>query len=1243
MAKANYNSRSELRQQLANIENMGVRAAPGLACLIICAAVFAAPLPVFAASPLHPVGNFDELPLWPKAMPADMADIEIHPPPDAVLRQKRFERRNDPASIRALCLKLSLAMEPEAPGLDTFRDLVRRSRHADALDAYRAYFFAKLKNPEQYGAHPHNLTGYRLKAGKKWVLQRIHADILHWAMQGVYTAGSVRGKVGPPGQMAWVPYRLALPDGATFGRTGNDHPFWRTEKGSAARKEIEFFRALNKYPLEFMPLSTRLLQSYVLTGNRAHLERCCEILDDWILNARKDIDALPIDIRSATELESERLRDFPGMMRVMVDERPAFAEHFDSATLVRLMLHLLRDFIPYTIRAKRTELANWGIMGIGNAFHFATLFQEFKSMTYTRRELWRLWNINFTHFFALDGAAYEAADTGHSRIAVPRAREFLPYCLLPKLCGPMERQAFNDLLRDRMRYVVVQMTPRARQHPRFDPAYSSHPKYEWLEPKWTTFDTVSPMQELLMNHDTEVRNRMQTVMKNRGRIKEVAPPQVLSDVAPYAAMYFLRESWHKDAEYFQLTDYRGSCANLAMRYVPLKSVIFGREPGRFDLSKRGRNLVVGNAISVDRKPGNFFHGWAKTGGKTRYCAQPDRTVAGHRFHTSERFDLAESVQAHPYYRPPQGLRRDSQIFNLYNVIPGLNNDPVDDLTVYRQVFALRGEGVYLVSTRIENESGAEHEYSQFFALPTWVPATRIDQAKERVKTLRDAGHDLIVKEPKRGFLATSNIGHENISIYMAANETMRFGNTIDKKGDHVSSPPQLDLMEKALAKYVSRKVSGRDFARGWPSLLVRPVSVRWKGAGHQIFQMVLVTRDVSDNEVKTPLSGGLRSYQENHGADGALGCEIITRNGTPVWFQAGPRRLNDLRAGPVHAKAEALMSTQKAGAISGIVLGAESVTIEGQAYPLVVSDAEYALEVGGRFTSTAIRRPIDTVHILPRHNVFVDEMEISFDIPNHDTRNIEFRYTLDGQSPTLESSLYTKPFTINRTSMVKVRPFRKGLTETPWDFPGLDAGKTMVGIMKEVDYKTALPAVRGRPGLQYEYMESDWPDLFMNAGDRGMIPVLDRGHADSLLDPAEIARIRKGNHAYAIRYSGTISIPADGVYVWHAPKHLFDVTMDAGFDLRVWVGGEEWFPSPGLHAQNTWSVALQKGQHEFQVVFVDLRYKKFKSEYWLPWQEQEVWKGIPTLQISGTSLKKQPVPRSWLMHHEDTSRGAKDR
>jgi len=1185
-------------------------------------------LSVFADTPLHPTGNFNELPPWPKKMPAQFKEFTVASAPDAEIRYKKFLERNNPQSHKALCLRLNEAIEASAPHLGTFRSLVKKKDYSKALDAYKEYFFAKLKNPEKYGAFTQNLTGYKLKSKKSHVFMKVDPKIVDLAMKGIYTFGDMQANVGLPGKMSWIPHKMKLPKGAVYGRFGNDHPFWKTKEGLETSNKIEFFRAMNKFPLVHMPMSARLITAWTLTGELKYLQRACEILDDRVMNSVRDLDSSPIDFRSATELETELLRDFPGMMRVMYDERPDFAKHFDSATLARVVLYAMDDFLPYTIRAKRTELANWGIMGIGNAFHLATFFQEFKCMTYCRRELWRLWNINFTQYFALDGTAYEAPDSGHSRIAVPRAREWMPYVKLPEVAGPMEQESFDDLLRVRMRYVTVQMTPRARQHPRFDIKYKTHPRYDWLKAKWTTFDSKSAMQALLWDNDEEVRNRMNTVMRNMGLPAEKGLPAGFSDVAPYGGMYFLRDSWEKDAEHFRLSDYHGASVALAMRYVSKKSIIFGRESGRFDLAKNGSLLAVGGGLAVDRKPCNFFHGKKRTGGKTFYCTEPARNIRGGRFHTSSKFDYAESAQEQPFYRPPEGVRRDSHFYNLYNVIPTLDNTPVTDVKTYRQVFALRGEGVYIVNTRIENSGSEEHEYSQFFALPTSVPAGNIEKAKKEVARLKEAGHKLVHKSSEKGFLATANLNKENVSIYLSASSPLKFSNNINSKGEFETYASQLDLMESTLELCEKRNISGKEFPVKWLSRQLRPVTVHWSGKGNQVLQSVLVTRKAGD-EIKDPLQGGLKEFRQINNQDNR-GCYLVTKNGSSVWFQSGPMKKNLLTAGPVKAEAESILVTEKEGVVSGMVIGADKLRINGKDYILKFTASEFSLQ-SGDFSEKPIRKPIDTVRISPQQTVFVDKVKVSFNIPGSNTDDLEFRYTLDGTDPTLQSTLYKSPFSIDQTVKVKVRAFRKGLKTTPWNFPGVDGGKTISAVYRKVEYRKPVKAGH-KAGLKYEYLEGNWPELFMNAGSNDTTPVISSGEVKRLLDGKEVSEIRKSAEPYALRYSGYIEVPEDGVYVFHAPRHMLDVDMDAGFDLRIWVGGEEWYPEPGLHMQNTWSIALEKGLHEFKAVFVDYRSKKFKNEYWLSWQENQVWKGIPELKVSGPSLHKQAIPENWFKH-----------
>ena len=59
-------------------------------------------------------------------------------------------------------------------------------------------------------------------------------------------------------------------------------------------------------------------------------------------------------------------------------------------------------------------------------------------------------------------------------------------------------------------------------------------------------------------------------------------------------------------------------------------------------------------------------------------------------------------------------------------------------------------------------------------------------------------------------------------------------------------------------------------------------------------------------------------------------------------------------------------------------------------------------------------------------------------------------------------------------------------------------------------------------------------------------------------------------------------------------------------------------------------VPLEAGFHRIKVAYTDYRWKKFRNEYWMTWQEEEMWQGTPVLEVSGPGLDKQPLPRKWL-------------
>jgi hypothetical protein len=123
-----------------------------------------------------------------------------------------------------------------------------------------------------------------------------------------------------------------------------------------------------------------------------------------------------------------------------------------------------------------------------------------------------------------------------------------------------------------------------------------------------------------------------------------------------------------------------------------------------------------------------------------------------------------------------------------------------------------------------------------------------------------------------------------------------------------------------------------------------------------------------------------------------------------------------------------------------------------------------------------------------------------------------------------------------------------------------------------------------------------------------------------------------GGSAFLVRYEGYLDLPADGVYTFHAPREFVIPDCDPGYDLRVFVDGEEWWPTMRWHALGTWSRALARGPHKFRVIFVDTRTKPYKYETWQNWPNLAVlWQGTaPELELSGPGLTRRPIPEAWL-------------
>jgi hypothetical protein len=699
-------------------------------------------------------------------------------------------------------------------------------------------------------------------------------------------------------------------------------------------------------------------------------------------------------------------------------------------------------------------------------------------------------------------------------------------------------------------------------------------------------------------------------------------------------MYFLRDSWLPGAEHLMLFAARERSSEHDQFSFTRESAQLGYGAMRYDLLKEERTLVSSEAIVIDKKAPNASHNAVLTGGKTSYSMVPDNHVVDTRFHCSERFNLAEARRTDTYSRMSK-VRGDW--YNIWRPNPGVDPTPIHGITAFRQVFHLKGEGVWIVADRLEDADTKPHEYATFWTYPAWITPKGLRKSLAELAALN---HPLI--EEKADSVRTAIPGATNVSSRFFGPPFERI-NRLDANGNYVKTDkPQLQILREALEqKGAKSKAAEEEVLQldedAEKSYGLRQAGILWKGSGNQTLVTLHNTRPAVA-EPSRQFESDLKEVQKIEAPGGVTGFHAVTSGGTRVAFQSGPNRSNALSQKKAQAQGESLLLVEKADHLSGIALGTDGVILlRGKRYDAPAADFEYALDAQGRFTATPIYRAIDTVQIAPAQNVFTGHATVSFSIPTQETRDIEFRYTLDGSDPTLTSPLYTKPFEIRRDTYVKVRPFRKGLSQTPFNIPSELAGKTVGALFrKETPRPAAAVPGKVQPGLDAEYLEGTWPTLVAHAGVPGVLPASARSATTGLLVPTEVSALRKTDKAYAIRYRGYLQAPEDGVYTFHAPGHLYTPSMDAGFDLRVWLDGEEWFPSPTLHSENTWSIPLQKGLHELRVCYVDYRWKTFKNEYWMDWQEGQMWQGTPVLEVTSPDGKTQPLPAHWLMRPANT-------
>ncbi|MGD0093470.1 MAG: FN3 associated domain-containing protein, partial [Planctomycetota bacterium] len=522
------------------------------------------------------------------------------------------------------------------------------------------------------------------------------------------------------------------------------------------------------------------------------------------------------------------------------------------------------------------------------------------------------------------------------------------------------------------------------------------------------------------------------------------------------------------------------------------------------------------------------------------------------------------------------LRRRWHTSEFFDVLEGQYSGPfartapnvfIGDVSHQRQIIFARKLGLWIVIDRLK--SPTEHNYE--WVWPFYCPGG--DDAKRYPGF---TGNQIKV-DAKTQSIKTDNPSGPNLSLYSFCAEPL----------------------EKTGSAFKTIKKSG-DF----------------------IVVTALYPRKFEDGEVAPDLA----NVTPNQDAKGECSFSATIPGGVKVEFQAAPFFKGPPKPATqdsIWFDAEAFLVVAMAdGCKRGVALGCKDMAHCGAKQAIPGPDFEFLLTRGKLEKCEPIYVPLELPQVAPAEDRFSDELKVML---SHSEPQTELRYTLDGSDPGGDSPLYREPFAIQKTTVVKARAFRKGVTQVPQTSDSTKVSAVMRAVFtKEPPWEPAKPG-ETKPGLAFTCYEDDgtWP---ISAFNLDALKAAGSGTCSELFD---VSATKNKNGGFAFVYTGFLDVPKDGVYSLHAPPEFITPSVHAGYDLRVYLGGKEWYPATQAHNFGAWSLPLKAGKHALKAVYINQQNVHLMSDF-ENWKEY-YWQGTkPNLTISGPGLSKQPIPAGML-------------
>jgi hypothetical protein len=636
---------------------------------------------------------------------------------------------------------------------------------------------------------------------------------------------------------------------------------------------------------------------------------------------------------------------------------------------------------------------------------------------------------------------------------------------------------------------------------------------------------------------------------------DVAPQAFLSKAFPYSGFYAQREGWGP--------------TNLMLFFMN----------GR---SQRGHSMRDNLAIQV----WGYGRQLVVCGGDPNYGVFRTPEAKGTSFFTSEQSSLknntvivdgrSQSKNAPRLTKAPRtpvsSRWHTSGLFDLvdgrYDLGYGDWDDKKGDINIdmsvthERTVIFSREARCWVIEDRMANPSGKPHRYTQLWNFP---PRTEDPDYAKQYAGFREA--EIALDAAARRF-ATADPHGPNMAFYQAGPKELQYEKYY---GDR--------------EKWLGWHAAGIGDAR--PALNVH---ASWGSEDDTLVTLMLPL------DKGQPAASAFRPFRES----GVSGFDAVV-GGVKLAYRCAAKP-TELRAEGASAVAQRLfVQVSPSGATSGLCISARRLSLSGKAPLDTEGDFEFSLGKDGQVKRTPF--------FLPEVPAIEEPAPFAAGSPLPQARilgrdGLAVRYTLDGSQPSLQSPVVKGPVALAQPCTVKARYFRG---EEGLPLVAEQAFRPRAWPLRPADLDKADGLV---PGLKHE--------VFPYNGDYARLyeTVLGKPALIGRSDHFDLKALSQDG-SYAVRWSGYLKIPADGIWI-------FTVTATAGCHFMLWSPRRDLVVPSVVRTPNTAkmnteavtdAVALKAGLHRLRVEMI--RFKSRPQDF--------------KVEVEGPGVPRQVLPATWLL------------